>query len=90
MIMPFGKHRGREVNDLPKNYLQWLIDNVEFTSQRLEDAIYKALDGYTLSEQMEMEEMCSHQDYLIQFGGWGGKHHWMSWCEDNFLEPIPF
>lgn len=85
MIMPFGKHRGRPVAELPRQYLQWLIDNVTFQSQRLEDAVHEALNGYTLSEQIELEQMCSYPEY----GEWGGKDHWMSWCEDHGLDPIP-
>jgi hypothetical protein len=29
MLMPFGKHRGREVETLPENYLRWLMSNID-------------------------------------------------------------
>lgn len=45
MIMPFGKHKGQPVEDLPEDYLQWLKDNVELRSRRLKDAVDRALAG---------------------------------------------
>lgn len=27
--MPFGKHKGYFMKDIPNSYLDWLIDNVE-------------------------------------------------------------
>lgn len=29
MIMPFGKYKGEQLGDIPDNYLQWIIDNVD-------------------------------------------------------------
>lgn len=29
MLMPFGKHKGRELAELPDSYLQWLAENIE-------------------------------------------------------------
>ena len=29
MLMPSGKHRGRELEELPDTYLLWLAENVE-------------------------------------------------------------
>lgn len=29
MLMPFGKHKGKPVADVPKRYLTWLIRNVD-------------------------------------------------------------
>ena len=29
MEMPFGKHEGEEVEDLPDGYLKWLAHNVD-------------------------------------------------------------
>jgi uncharacterized protein (DUF3820 family) len=29
MLMPFGKHKGRELEELPDGYLLWLAENVE-------------------------------------------------------------
>ena len=29
MIMPWGKHKGEEIVDLPSDYLHWLAENCE-------------------------------------------------------------
>ena len=29
MLMPFGKHKGRQLDELPDSYLIWLAENVE-------------------------------------------------------------
>lgn len=29
MEMPFGKHKGEEIEDLPSSYLRWLAENME-------------------------------------------------------------
>lgn len=34
MRIPFGKYRGRELSDVPENYLCWIIDNFERESWR--------------------------------------------------------
>ena len=35
MRMPFGKHKGTHIRDIPTSYLEWLVENVEFTDPRL-------------------------------------------------------
>lgn len=39
MLMPFGKHRGWEIDELPDAYLRWLYSKADITSPELEDAI---------------------------------------------------
>jgi uncharacterized protein (DUF3820 family) len=29
MKMPFGKHKGEDLEDIPTSYLQWVAENVE-------------------------------------------------------------
>lgn len=29
MILTFGKHRGKELKDVPSDYLQWLMEELE-------------------------------------------------------------
>lgn len=29
MIMPFGKHKGADIEDLPSGYLKWVAENVD-------------------------------------------------------------
>lgn len=35
--MPFGKHKGKELQDIPKEYLHWLLDNVDLFDKLRED-----------------------------------------------------
>jgi hypothetical protein len=35
MRMPFGKHKGSEINDIDSDYLYWLIDNSKSLSNSL-------------------------------------------------------
>jgi len=42
MRMPFGKHKGEWVHDMPTDYLEWLVDNVELFG-RLERAVHDTL-----------------------------------------------
>ena len=36
--MPFGKYKGRKVEDLPSNYLKWMIENI--ADEELQQAAY--------------------------------------------------
>ena len=37
--MPFGKHKGRALSDIPTDYLIWLLDNATALSRQLRRAI---------------------------------------------------
>lgn len=38
MVMPWGKHRGKDIEDLPSSYLRWLASDCE------DDAIQQAAE----------------------------------------------
>jgi len=38
MIMPWGKHKGEEIDDLPSSYLRWLAESCD------DDQICEAAD----------------------------------------------
>lgn len=40
MKMPFGKHKGKDISDIPEQYLLWVWNNVDITNEEL----YEALD----------------------------------------------
>jgi hypothetical protein len=42
-IMPFGKHRGKELCMIPVDYLLWVLDNCERLDPYLEEAIRRFL-----------------------------------------------
>lgn len=44
MRMPFGKHRGKDLADIPDDYLVWVLDNCETISPTLRRAIEARLD----------------------------------------------
>lgn len=43
MEMPFDKHKGMKLEDVPKHYLLWILDNSEIKSPTLEVEIKKVL-----------------------------------------------
>ncbi len=43
-IMPFGKHKGKKLIDVPDSYLIWLYDQRPISDRRLELYIKFALD----------------------------------------------
>ena len=44
MIMPFGKHRGKQLRDVPEPYLVWVLDNCNDISPTLRWAIEEVLE----------------------------------------------
>lgn len=43
MDMPFGKHKGTPLEDVPEDYLVWVLDNCERISPTLRRAIQQVL-----------------------------------------------
>jgi uncharacterized protein (DUF3820 family) len=43
MEMPFGKHKGTKLEDIPKHYLLWVLDHCVFKSPTLKGEIEKIL-----------------------------------------------
>ena len=42
--MPFGKHRGEPLGDIPLDYLDWVLENCELRSERLREAIEEEVE----------------------------------------------
>lgn len=38
MLMPFGKHKGEDLADLPLDYLRWLCENVSGNDDLIQEA----------------------------------------------------
>jgi len=49
MIFPFGKHKGKNVADVPKGYLRWLLQNVELREPLL-TAVRRAKAGLPIED----------------------------------------
>ncbi|MBA2883060.1 hypothetical protein HNR65_003417 [Desulfosalsimonas propionicica] len=45
MKMPFGKYRGFEVDEIPEDYLRWLVKNVNLR-EPLRSSVFEALDEH--------------------------------------------
>jgi hypothetical protein len=43
MEMPFGKHKGTKLEEVPKHYLLWILDNCDMKSPTLKSEIEKIL-----------------------------------------------
>jgi hypothetical protein len=42
--MPFGKHKGQELRDVPQDYLCWILANIQDLNSVLRDEITRVLD----------------------------------------------
>jgi uncharacterized protein (DUF3820 family) len=45
MIMPFGKHKGIELDDVPANYLLWCYENIPQLDYGVKAYIEKNMAG---------------------------------------------
>ncbi len=50
MILKFGKYRGMPIEEVPTEYLEWMLD----TNQRMIATIEQELDRRKLSEEAEL------------------------------------
>jgi uncharacterized protein (DUF3820 family) len=54
--MPFGKHKGKPVEQVPKGYLRWLKTNVELRGP-LAEAVDCVLAGKPIPKPVSIEEL---------------------------------
>lgn len=63
MILTFGKHRGKDVRDVEKSYLRWIINDCETASAKLKKACDLVLSGDDLDslddDDSDLEEVVS-------------------------------
>lgn len=43
--MPFGKYKGQNVEDLPTDYIEWCLENIERLSPSLQKEMENQLKG---------------------------------------------
>lgn len=63
--MPFGKHRGTRMQDVPSDYLLWLSDDLKKTPRRLVDdrtEVLDYVDRNRVALEQEVEEKRGHRD----------------------------
>jgi hypothetical protein len=61
MKMPFGKHKGKELTEIPRGYLRWLQGNIELSGW-LAHGVSQALVGKAVMDQPIREKS---QDELV-------------------------
>lgn len=49
--MPFGKHKGERLEDVPASYLLWLWEQKPLSDIRLEHYIYNSLDALKMESK---------------------------------------
>jgi hypothetical protein len=52
MKMPFGRHKGKEISEMPPDYLEWISTNLTITGD-LADEIYRVLGTGPDPEQVQ-------------------------------------
>ena len=52
--MPFGKHKGKKIDDVPVNYIKWMLANIPDLTPSLYSALVKRVEPKDLvDERME-------------------------------------
>lgn len=57
MVLPFGKHKGKSIEDLPTSYLTWLAENVS-TKDELGAAVVESAE-----QELKFREDNPEQQY---------------------------
>lgn len=53
--MLFGKHKGKEVSEVPRKYLEWVEANIPIRSKELAEEIATTLHGMQRQQEMETD-----------------------------------
>lgn len=56
MLMPFGKYKGMEIEDMPQYYLEWMIDNIEMYPE-LEQAVLDVINAREAAKHPDLREL---------------------------------
>ncbi len=71
--MPFGKHKGRRITDVPLSYLSWVLGNLHDLDPRLRGVIRESLDRRGQQEAPREEQrfdVVSRDDLRTALRGW--------------------
>lgn len=50
MIMPFGKHKGEAVEDIPSDYLYWILYKSDIDDERIIEAVGLEYDSREVND----------------------------------------
>ena len=67
MKMPFGKHRGRQLCELPFEYVAWLVDQ-DFLREPLRSRIQEEFDRRQHTEESEVSVNVKLIDEIMEAG----------------------
>jgi hypothetical protein len=70
--MPFGKHRGKPVAELPLGYLRWLVDNVDLREPLL-SAVEAVVNGGPLPCELDQDTEDRINEIIKSWDGGHGK-----------------
>lgn len=65
--MPFGKHKGRAICDLPYDYLEWLVDE-DFLKEPLRTRIQEEFDRRQYAQESELTVNVKLLDEIVEAG----------------------
>lgn len=59
--MPFGKHKGKELKDVPRSYLHWVWENLDIKHDELNECLESLFgDGDEVEAEVEDNEPCGN------------------------------
>ncbi len=56
MILSFGRHAGKQLEQIPRGYLRWLLANANNMDSSLKQGIIRVLRGLPSGEYVSLEE----------------------------------
>lgn len=67
-VMPFGKHKGKRMGDIPYTYLCWLLENCNHLNKKFVEYLEDKLENYTRDEDSEhmLCPGCDRPDYACK------------------------
>lgn len=69
MKMPFGKHKGRDITDIPRSYLCWMLNTIEFHDECLREEVRRVYYGIGEVDEIRSAYLRLAKKYHPDVGG---------------------